>query len=161
MKKYIAFLLVPVLISVISQAQQNKYSEKDFSILQGLTGTWKMETAKGIIYENWKGVESHKLMGKSFKLKNTDTIVLERVELTYKNGEIFYIPTVTNQNNQQPVPFQLISTSNKKFVFENKEHDYPQRVIYHLLSADSVHARIEGTKNGKELSSDFFYSRSE
>jgi hypothetical protein len=39
------------------------------------------------------------------------------------------------------------------------EHDYPQRVIYELVSANDLRARIEGNKNGKEMASDFNYSR--
>ena len=160
MKKYFGFTFLLALVTATSLAQQDKFSEKDFETLQGLTGTWKMETSKGAIFERWTGSEKHRFIGISYKLKESDTLVLERVELTYKNGIIYYIPTVTDQNNQRPIPFKLISLTNKKFTFENKNHDYPQRVIYHLLSADSVHARIEGDKNGKKMSSDFYYSRS-
>jgi hypothetical protein len=66
---------------------------------------------------------------------------------------------VSNQNNQQPVYFKLISKEDGRYIFENKEHDFPQRVIYHLVSNDAVHARIEGVRNGQERGSDFKYSR--
>jgi hypothetical protein len=86
-------------------------------------------------------------------------MVLERVELTFRGGKILYTPVVTDQNNEQPVPFSLSNLTGKKYVFENKEHDYPQRVIYNIISKEVLEARIEGKNKGKEMSSDFTYSR--
>jgi hypothetical protein len=45
------------------------------------------------------------------------------------------------------------------FTFENKEHDFPQRIIYRIINPDSVVARIEGVKNGKPGSFDYYYKR--
>lgn len=44
-------------------------------------------------------------------------------------------------------------------VFENPNHDFPQRIIYRLVTVDSLVARIEGRIDGKERSSDFPYRR--
>jgi hypothetical protein len=118
-----------------------------------------MDTKRGPLYEEWKVVSGNKLYGRSYKINNTDTVMLERVELTLLGGKILYTPVVTGQNNEQPVPFSLSILTGKKYVFENKEHDYPQRVIYNIVSKDALEARIEGTNNGKEMSSDFTYSR--
>ncbi len=159
MRSYFLVLLIIAAIHKHAASQESKYSKEDFLPLYELAGTWKMETPKGSIYEQWNRQDSYKLSGKSYKLKNTDTMVLEKIELTFNSGNIFYTPSVSDQNNQRPIPFQLVSASNNKFTFENKEHDYPQRIIYHLVSKDSVHARIEGIKNGKEMGSDFFYKR--
>ena len=43
-------------------------------------------------------------------------------------------------------------------VFENPKHDFPQRIRYRL-KGDTLHARIEGTINGKERAIDFPYQR--
>jgi Domain of unknown function (DUF6265) len=159
MKINLGFLFISGIISSFTHAQQNKYSEKDFGSLHSLAGTWKMETPRGPMFERWVMADSHKLVGKSYKMKNADTIVLEKLELAFVKGAIFYTSVVSDQNNQRPIPFKLVSAGDNKFIFENKSHDYPQRIIYQLVSTDSVHARIEGTKNGKEMGSDFFYTR--
>jgi hypothetical protein len=44
-------------------------------------------------------------------------------------------------------------------VFENLEHDFPQRVGYRRAGADSVLAWIEGTVDGKTRRVDFPYRR--
>jgi hypothetical protein len=47
------------------------------------------------------------------------------------------------------VPFKLISDENKKAVFENPEHDFPQRVIYVLNADGSMTALVEGKMRGQ------------
>ena len=150
-----------VLLSAGSlQLPAQTFTEKDFKPLHGLAGLWKMETKRGPLYEEWKLSSANKLSGRSYKVNNTDTVVLEQVELFLKDGSIVYSPLVNGQNNGERVPFKLTGTvAGKRYVFENKEHDFPQRVIYQLLPEGSLSARIEGTMNGKEKFSDFAYSR--
>ena len=44
-------------------------------------------------------------------------------------------------------------------VFENPEHDFPQRIICRLGDDGSLNARIEGKRNGKEKEMDFLMKR--
>ena len=152
-------LLLLVLAACIQTASAQSWSEKDFKTLHGLAGLWKMESSRGAIYEEWKVQSDHQLAGKSYKINNGDTLVLESVSLFLDGNNIIYSPVVTNQNKGQAVQFTLISGNDQRYIFENKEHDFPQRVIYHLVSKDALHARIEGTKNGKQMGSDFKYTR--
>jgi len=59
---------------------------------------------------------------------------------------------------QPPTPFVLIPGKPGEAVFENKVHDFPQRVIYRRCGADLC-ARIEGTLGGKLQSQDWRYVR--
>ena len=127
--------------------------------LNQLTGDWRIQASRGVMYESWKNLSAGEMQGRSYKLNGKDTIVFENVRLAKRSEGIFYIPVVSNENDGKPVPFRLISTADKKYVFENKEHDYPQRIIYHLITKDSVHAWIEGTQNGKEGRSDYYFTR--
>ncbi|HEY8898072.1 MAG TPA: DUF6265 family protein [Niastella sp.] len=154
----IAIYLLFVLVCE-AMAQQPVFTANEFKPLHGLTGLWKMDGKRGAIYEEWQVSGDNQLTGRSYKLNNNDTMVLENVIISLQGNVIFYTPVVHDQNNRQPVPFKLISYNNNKYIFENKEHDYPQRVIYELVSANDLHARIEGSKNGKEMGSDFNYNR--
>jgi hypothetical protein len=49
--------------------------------------------------------------------------------------------------------------SKDKVVFENKTHDFPQKITYQFTSDDVMLATIEGTMNGKTEKIDFKYSR--
>lgn len=152
--KFTPILVIPLIAFLLSSGVQS-----DFDQLLRLRGTWAMQTKKGLLYEEWRKLGEFELDGKSYRLNQRDTILIERVKIK-KNGEgIFYIPTVQNQNQGQPVSFKLISTEGNKFTFENKLHDFPQRIIYNLVSNDSIVARIEGSKNGMSGGSDFFFKR--
>lgn len=159
MRKYIITMCLLLVLTSAALAQQPVYSAKEFKPLHGLTGLWKMDGTRGTLYEQWHVSGDNQLKGRSYKINNNDTMVLENVIISLQNDVIFYTPVVRDQNNKQPVPFKLISYKNNRYVFENKEHDYPQRVIYELVSANELRARIEGSKNGKEMGSDFNYNR--
>ena len=115
-----------------------------------ILGRWEQRTPKKVIYETWKSNSDSSYSGKSYLLKEKDTIVLETVSLLQKNGTLFYIPTVTNQNNSMPVSFKLTFFSENKLMFENPIHDFPQKITYVLISSDSLLAEISGTLNNKQ-----------
>ena len=144
----IAFLLTGSMIS-----------HRTFTQLLVLEGTWKMETRRSPLFESWQRFDKSTLQGLSYRITGSDTILLERLKLVRQSGEIFYIPAVINQNDGQPVSFKLISSDDNRFVFENKQHDFPQRIIYSIVTKDSIVARIEGISKGREASSDFYYRR--
>lgn len=133
--------------------------ESPFKQLYTLAGTWKMEVGGKSLYENWQITDTGEMIGKSYRVSATDTFLLEDVHVRSKQNAIYYIPVVTGQNGGQAVPFKLIASANQQFTFENPLHDFPQRVIYHLVNNDSLHAWIEGKQYGKEKRSDFYYRR--
>jgi 2-iminobutanoate/2-iminopropanoate deaminase len=121
-------------------------------------GTWAMQTKKSMLYESWENAGTGLLKGKSYKLLGADTLVLERVELKQTGDGIYYIPTVENQNNNQPVFFKLSSAQDGKYVFENPQHDFPKRITYHFTGTGELHAWIDdGTEKGKR--NDFNYKK--
>lgn len=52
------------------------------------------------------------------------------------------------KGRQPATPFKMIEMAANKVVFENPEHDFPQRIIYER-EGDTLTARIEGTQNGE------------
>jgi hypothetical protein len=131
---------------------------KTFKKLYGLTGTWKMNTKRGAVCEEWKKVNKNYLQSKGYMIRGKDTIISERIALTNAKEGIFYTSTVEEQNNKQPVAFKMTGSENNEFVFENPQHDFPKRIVYKLITADSLHAWIDdGTETGKRQ--DFYYKR--
>mgnify|MGYP006137909635 CR=1 FL=1 len=62
-------------------------------------------------------------------------------------------------SRQEPAVFRSISVANDAVTFEDKAHDFPQRIIYRRVGADSVVARIEGTVRGQARGVDFPFAR--
>lgn len=96
-----------------------------------LEGTWEMPRPKGgYRLETWMQKDSKTLSGKGLRVIGTDTSHLEAIELYVADGEVWYVPTVPDQNNAQPVAFKLVSSEDLHYVFENPRHDFPQRIAY-------------------------------
>ena len=54
--------------------------------------------------------------------------------------------------------FSLLEIGKDRVVFENPEHDFPQRIIYWLDDQRRLHARIEGEIGGKPRQSEWTWS---
>ena len=154
MKKIVAAIIVILSLSAFVFSGDNKTFKK----LYTLEGTWKMNTKRGAVCEEWKRVNKNHLQNTGYMIKGKDTIISERVALTNTKEGIFYTSTVEDQNNKQPVAFKMTGSEKNVFVFENPQHDFPKRIVYKLLSSDSLHAYIDdGTETGKKQN--FYYKR--
>lgn len=131
---------------------------KTFKKLYALAGTWKMNTKRGAVCEEWKRVNKNYLQSKGYMIRGKDTILSEKIALTNSKEGIFYTSTVEDQNGKQPIAFKMTSSENNEFVFENPQHDFPKRIVYKFITADSLHAYIDdGAENGRQQH--FYYKR--
>jgi hypothetical protein len=137
-------LLLGCCIVFIFQSCMVGKENSQISNIEWLVGTWENKTTQGSMYETWKKVSRNELSGKSYILRDKDTVVLENVQLIKKKKILTYVPTVQGQNNNQPVSFPLKSRSEDKVVVENKSHDFPQIISYTRVSKDSLAAEISG-----------------
>lgn len=154
--KYLFFIII-IIFMTENLKSQTSHKIEDFGFL---LGKWQMQTKKGIVFEEWQTSENrNKLTGSSYRVKDSDTTLLENLELSIEPDGVYYIPTVINQNDGLPVRFKLISNIEQVYIFENPEHDFPQRIIYFPKDKNNLHARIEGKYNGSEASSEFIYTR--
>jgi Domain of unknown function (DUF6265) len=131
----------------------------DFRSLYALEGKWIMKTKRGTIGEEWVKVSKDHLQNRGFYVKGIDTTVTERVALKHMKDGIFYISTVEDQNNRQPVSFKLTSAKKNIFVFENDAHDFPKRIVYEIIKRDSIHAYIDGGAGNAGKRQDFYYKK--
>lgn len=134
-------------------------SNDPYKKMNRLSGLWQMNTDEGTLYEEWSKQKGNAMFGKSYMMNGTDSMVFERVELAKKDSGVYYIPMVKDQNQSRPVYFKMTSSSDTSFTFENKLHDFPQRIIYRFVGKDSIVARIEGDNKGELQYQEYFYSR--
>lgn len=121
----------------------------NIKIAEWLIGTWENKTSRGTIFENWNKVDENEFAGRSYMLREEDTVIFENIRLIQEEKGLFYAPVVKEQNKGQAVRFALKSISEMKIVFENPQHDFPQIISYSKISSDSLVAEIYGTKNGQ------------
>lgn len=152
----ILLILTGTVLSTTTSGQQRQAIQQ----LSWLCGTWENKTAKGILYETWVPVSNTFYQGKSYMLHQKDTVVLETIQLTVRKGVLCYIPAVTRQNKGQAVVFTLSSIDDSNVVFENPAHDFPQRISYTRITADSLIAEISGSRGGQKQTRQFMMRRS-
>src|SRR4030095_12760319 len=152
------FGFILALTSCKSPVKENPLGE-----LSGIAGDWKMSGSEDpdhdFLLESWTKVNDTLYAGKSYEVIKGDSTLTETIQLVATNGEIFYISTVSNQNNQQPVPFKLIKKEGNTFIFENPEHDFPTTISYELKNDQEMNASIAGTIKGELRSMEFYYKK--
>jgi hypothetical protein len=128
--------------------------EKSFSQipkgLYDLQGTWEMHMDGTVTYEQWKINPDSSLSGIDFTFNSKgDTIYLEHLEIMQMDSSIYYIAKVMDQNDQKPIYYQIIEWTRNVFAFENKKHDFPQKITYYLKTYDLYTVIIEGPDKDK------------
>lgn len=152
MKKYAIFVIVCLGICTIPAWSQNKVTEiADFD---GMAGCWERRdnTKKLLISEQWMSPAGTSILGMGRTVKNGKTTGWEFMRIEQREDGIYFVSRP--QDNKEDTAFRLISSTLNEVTFENRDHDFPQRIIY-KLQGKKLTGRIEGTNNGKFMAIDF------
>lgn len=142
MKKLAGILLVVLFVSGCSS-----YSNLDnFS---WMLGSWSSTDENGIEFmEHWSKSGTSTFTGTGVAIDVTgDTLFKETLKLELIDGVPYYVATVPK--NPGPVLFRLAEMEGRKAVFENREHDFPQRIRYELDAQNVLQIRLDGVEKGK------------
>ncbi len=132
------------------------YSQTDFEKLLWIADRWISADGETTSYEHWEKASDTLYTGGSETVKNGDTVSSEKLKLVKEGSEIFYIADV--KHNPASVKFKLTSLSETEAVFENPEHDFPQKITYRNVEGN-LHATIEGPGKNGWRKVDFFMNR--
>jgi predicted enzyme related to lactoylglutathione lyase len=130
MKKALIILFV-----VLSNSAWNQ------EILSSLQGDWQQKNSNKI--EHWDLVQPNKLTGFCYEQIGTSIQVTEYIEIELKGKKTLYSATVLGQNNGSTVKFKSIPCDTA-WVFENKKHDFPTRIIYQYMSDNFLQIHLIG-----------------
>jgi Domain of unknown function (DUF6265) len=124
--------------------------------LAWLEGRWEGEKGGLSMEEHWTSVRGGALLGLHRDVKGGRMVSFEflRIEATPEGTFYFASP-----RSKPPVPFKLVESDDTRAVFENRQHDFPQRILYWLDAAGALHARIEGPQGGKTISEEWTWAR--
>lgn len=142
--------IVPISFMVLFMVSTAACWQKQKVVLHDLSwilGTWQVDNEDQ--FEEWIKINESLYRGKTYKLRNNDTLIQEIIELVHNEQGVFYVPQVTNQNDGNPISFRLVSYENKLAIFENKLHDFPQRIEYHFQSDSMIQAWIKGIEKDR------------
>jgi hypothetical protein len=145
----IKFLMITMLALACTSFAQTKPSIKDLS---WLSGCWEGRERDAVIEEMWSKPGGMSLLGLGRKVKENRTVSFEFMQFREENGTLVFLP---QPGGGPRVSFPLKDSFRGKMTFENKEHDFPQRVIYERKDPGLMLATVEGTLNGKEEREEF------
>lgn len=139
--KHIGFYLI-VLVSTACNAQ------KPIDKAAWIIGTWESKSPQAVFVEQWKKQNDTLYVGAGNMIIGSDTVFNEQLQLQQRGSDLFYIATISGENDGKPTEFKLTSAG-KALVFENPTHDYPQKIVYTKQDDNSMLAEVSGNANGK------------
>jgi len=114
----------------------------DLARLSWLAGCWKSETAEAGSGEHWLLPAGGTMLGISRTVKQGKTVEFEFMQIRpIDDGRLAFIALPSGQSM---TTFPLLRLSDTEAVFENPEHDFPQRVVYARDGDSALKPRIEG-----------------
>ncbi|HWH83373.1 MAG TPA: DUF6265 family protein [Burkholderiaceae bacterium] len=144
-----------VLWSGLSLAVPAAAEPADVQALAWLQGCWAQRTPERIVEEQWMAPRAGTMLGMSRTVRGDKLVAHESVLLREHEGRFEY---AVSPSGQAPTVFTSISVGANRVVFENPEHDFPQRVAY-ARDGSELRAWIEGTLKGQPRRVDYRYQR--
>jgi hypothetical protein len=117
-------------------------------------GGFSMATVNDTTVEMWDPVGDDELAGRSVLIYSDGGFLYETLRMFYLNGKLNYCATLMEQNPDNPegeICFELKSYKDLVFTFENKQHDFPKRIIYDFKNWRFIKARVEDDTSGYNL----------
>lgn len=128
--------------------------------IEWLLGAWINHSDAEFSRETWNREDDSTFSAFSFTQVGNDTIFSERMVLQQREKDLLLMVSDADPIGPE-ITFKLVSMDKGEFVFENKEHDFPERIVYTNPATDSLFAYIEGTINGERKRIPFPFSREE
>ncbi len=110
--------------------------------LAWLTGCWASTTGEPGSGEQWSAPAGGSMLGTGRTIKDSKTVAYEFLVIhETSDGGVVYI---ASPNGEGKTAFGLVFLEKRAAIFENPNHDFPQRLIYKLEQDGTLSARIEG-----------------
>ena len=124
--------------------------------LSWMAGTWTGADGEAEMEEHWTQPKGDSLIGMHRDVAGGRTVSFEFLRIEASGGAITYW---ASPMGRPATPFKLVESGGKRAVFENAEKDFPHRILYWIGDDGLLHARTEGSKNGKPLSEEWAWKR--
>jgi len=108
-----------------------------------MAGSWS-GTIKGVeMDEQWTTAKGGVMLNMHREVRPNGKTSFEFATIGQKGDDITFF---AQPGGHPPTPFRMTEQSAKKIVFENPEHDYPQRIVYWLSEKGELCAATETLK---------------
>ncbi|MGZ5434654.1 MAG: DUF6265 family protein [Pyrinomonadaceae bacterium] len=151
------FLCTTVLLLIACFEGLAQSPKPTINDLSWLAGCWEANLRGREANEQWMKPGGGIMLGMARTVAQGKAAEFEFTQIREdKAGSIYY---VAKPSGQAEASFKLVKLQNKEAVFENPQHDFPQRIIYRLQRDGSLFARVEATDKGQTRGIDYPYKR--
>jgi hypothetical protein len=143
MKKLMILLIIPSLFIFHSCGNNDPTND-----IRWMIGSWQGTDVNTVIFnESWQK-EGKAMIGSGCSLSpEGDTLFKENLKIDLVEGVPYYIVTIPPK--KEPVLFKLIQGDDHNAIFENRDHDFPQRISYLLQPDGHLKVKLEGLEKGQ------------
>jgi hypothetical protein len=146
-----------LLLSSLPAAVDTVAAATGISSLSWLSGCWAYDGRDPGSGEHWMPPAGGTMFGISRTVSASKTIEFEYMRIAETDEESLAL--FASPSGQSPARFDLLSLNDHEVIFENPEHDFPQRIIYRLGDDGALLGRIEGQSDGRPIAVDFPLTR--
>src|SRR5688500_16173975 len=124
--------------------------------LDWMSGAWVSESPRAKVSESWLGPGNGLMVAVNLSTfaNGRKSFEFLRIAETPEGFSDFASP-----GGKAPVEFKLREMGEKRVVFENAAHDFPQRILY-WREGEALLARVEGKVKGEEKGQQWRFSPS-
>lgn len=114
--------------------------------LAWMTGCWAAEGKESGSGEAWLAPAGGTMLGVGRTIKAGRTVEFEFMQIRVNpEGKLIFIAL---PSGQRETTFVATAVGPDEVVFENPNHDFPQKIMYRRSGPETMLARIEGTRGG-------------
>lgn len=138
MKYY--FLLTLLLVSYI-----NCFAQKNKDLPTNLIGTWQSVSngTSNESIEQWTMKNKNTMIGKIYKIFESDSILLDSMSIIKKNKQVFLYLKTYIDNQQIYTPYLLTRPEKSLFKFESAASQSHKVINYYFWSKDTIYLWTE------------------
>jgi hypothetical protein len=147
--------LLAITVAAVAFAAAAETPPPKVDSLAWMSGSWQDVSDTRHVSEAWLGPRGGMMVSANLSVAATGRAVFEylRIADTPAGLSLFASPA-----GRPATEFKLKEAGEKRVVFENLEHAFPQRVIY-WRDGEVLRARIEGVRNGSAASDEWSFVR--
>lgn len=125
--------------------------------LQWLANCWSAVGGEPGSGEYWTPAAGGSLLGVARTVRGDRTRSFEFMQVRSEGDTLVFI---AQPGGGAPVHFPAVEVGDTHVVFENPDHDFPQRVSYRLHAPGELRARVEGAADDSARAIEFSFQRS-
>lgn len=149
--KHVHVITCLYLLCIVLHTQSKTNNVKNLGWLAGCWASTDIADQE-FMSEQWMKPAGGLMLGIGRTVKKEKAVDFEFMRIEEKGDDVFF--TAKPKENKEETSFKLIRSAKNEAIFENPDHDFPQRVIYRR-QGNKLTGRIVGKNNGKFLGIDF------